>query len=53
VKPSGLALSTAEPTLEVRITTHWRKSAVRPWRSVSRPSSNCCRKTFQMLWWAF
>ena len=31
------------------MTTHRRKSAVRPWWSVRRPSSKSCRKTFQML----
>ena len=38
---------------DVRITTHWRKSTVRPWRSVSRPSSKSWRKTFQKLRCAF
>src|SRR4051812_4429799 len=40
VKPidAFLAMSDA-PTFEVMITIEWRKSTVRPWASVSRPSS--------------
>ena len=43
----------AEPRFEVRMITQWRRSTVRPLRSVSRPSSKTCRKTSQICGCAF
>ncbi|MNP04592.1 hypothetical protein D3C76_965110 [compost metagenome] len=43
----------AEPRLEVITTTVLRKSTVRPWLSVRRPSSSTCRRMLNTSGWAF
>ena len=42
-----------EPRFEVRIRIVLRKSTVRPWPSVSRPSSSTCSSTSKTSGWAF
>ncbi len=42
-----------EPMFEVRITTVFLKSTVRPCASVRRPSSSSCRSTLKTSWCAF
>jgi hypothetical protein len=42
-----------EPTLEVMIRTEFLKSTVRPWPSVSLPSSMIWRRMLKTSWWAF
>jgi hypothetical protein len=39
--------------LLVITTTVWRKSTVRPWESVRRPSSSTCSNTLNTSGWAF
>src|SRR3954471_22641796 len=53
-KPSGVlrAISDA-PMFEVMITIACRKSTVRPWESVRRPSSRICRRMLKTSGWAF
>jgi hypothetical protein len=41
------------PRLEVMMSTVLRKSTVRPWLSVSRPSSRICRSVLNTSGWAF
>ena len=41
------------PTLLVMITTVFLKSTVRPWPSVSRPSSSTCSRVLKTSGWAF
>ena len=41
------------PMFEVMITIVLRKSTVRPWASVSRPSSRICRRMLKTSGWAF
>mmetsp|Transcript_2579 Transcript_2579/g.8658 ORF Transcript_2579/g.8658 Transcript_2579/m.8658 type:complete len:283 (+) Transcript_2579:296-1144(+) len=48
-----LCKSESEPTFEVRMTTDWVKSTVRPFPSVMRPSSRTWRRTFNSVEWAF
>ena len=42
-----------DPRFDVRIRIVFRKSTVRPWPSVSRPSSSTCSSTSKTSWWAF
>ena len=48
-KPTPGPVGIAEPRFEVRMITQWRRSTVRPLRSVSRPSSKTWRKTSQIV----
>ena len=51
---SGLKYSIGSTgRLLVMISTVLVKSTVRPWPSVSRPSSSTCRRTLNTSWWAF
>ena len=54
---SGLKCSSAPSRppgmFEVMMSTTWRKSTVRPWPSVSRPSSITCSSTLKTSGWAF
>ncbi len=53
-KPSGVLRAISEaPMFEVMITMAWRKSTVRPWASVSRPSSRICSRMLKTSGWAF
>ncbi|MOA60370.1 hypothetical protein D3C78_1852270 [compost metagenome] len=42
-----------EPTFEVMMTTVFLKSTVRPWLSVSLPSSSTCKSRLKTSGWAF
>ena len=44
---------TSEPTFDVMIRIALRKSTVRPWPSVRRPSSSTCSSTLKTSEWAF
>ena len=48
-----LAAIASLPMLLVMITTLFLKSTVRPWLSVSRPSSRTWRRTLKTSGWAF
>ena len=52
-KPTPGPRGIAEPRFEVRMITQWRRSTVRPLRSVKRPSSKTWRKTSQICACAF
>ncbi len=52
-KPKGCRWISAVPRLLVMMTTVLRKSTVRPWPSVSRPSSRICSSALKTSGWAF
>src|SRR3954469_5727653 len=53
-KPSGVLRAISEaPMFDVMITIACRKSTVRPWASVSRPSSRIWRRMLKTSGWAF
>ena len=54
VKPMPVFLAISEaPMFDVMITMALRKSTVRPWASVSRPSSRICSRMLKTSGWAF
>ena len=53
-KPSDWFLEiVAAPMFDVMITIVLRKSTLRPWASVSFPSSRICRRMLKTSGWAF
>ncbi len=55
ISPSGVTPSSrwGEPMFEVMMMTVFLKSTVRPWESVTRPSSRIWRSTLNTSWCAF